>query len=42
MSIEKQIKSLGKLYISYEEAPERFWTKLTLIVIFTLISWTLP
>ena len=35
MSIRKQIKSLSKLYVSYEEAPERFWTELTLIVIFT-------
>ena len=42
MSIKKQIPSLSKLYAIYEEVPENFWTKPTLIIIFTTISWTLP
>ena len=39
MSIKKQSPSLSKLHTIYEEVPESFWTKRTLIVFFTIISW---
>ena len=42
MCVKKQIPSLRKLYTIYEEVPEKFGTKPTLIVIFTITSWTLP
>ena len=40
MSIKKQIASLSKLNAIYGEFPKVFSTKLTLIVIFTIKSWT--